>query len=195
AAAIACFAVIGNAAKRIPSIAKNNPIAARKSGHACGPRGYGGRNLTKSLFGVGRGGGRRFLRRGRGCRFRAGPRQRRGEVAEEIRIRPKHKPRIAVLQALLVGLHGTVESEEVGIAVIRVGKDAIALAVALTAGLLGLGVGLGEQDGHVAVGPGPDLLALLASLGPELGRFALALSLHALVHRLAVLLRQVGAAD
>ena len=36
---------------------------------------------------------------------------------------------------------------------------------------------------------------LLAALGAELGRLALALGLHALIDRLAVLLRQVGAAD
>ena len=37
--------------------------------------------------------------------------------------------------------------------------------------------------------------ALLATLGAELGRFALPLGLHALVDRLTVLLRQVDAAD
>ena len=36
---------------------------------------------------------------------------------------------------------------------------------------------------------------LLAALGAELGRFALPFGLHALIDRLAVLLRQVGAAD
>ena len=118
----------------------------------------------------------------------AGLSRRIGEVAEEIGVRPEHQPRIAALQALLVGLHRAVESEEIRIAVIGVGKDAIALAVALAADLLGARIGLGQQHGHVAIGLGADLLALLAALGAEFGRLSLPLSLHALIDRLAVLL-------
>ena len=51
------------------------------------------------------------------------------------------------------------------------------------------------MHGHVAVGRGADFLRALRALGAELGRLALTLGLHALVDRLAVLLRQVGAAD
>ena len=40
-----------------------------------------------------------------------------------------------------------------------------------------------------------DFLRLLAALGAELGGLALPLGLHALIDRLAVLLRQIGAAD
>ena len=58
-----------------------------------------------------------------------------------------------------------------------------------------LRIGFGQQHGHVAIGLGADLLALLAALGAEFGRLALPLGLHALIDRLAVLSRQVGAAD
>ena len=78
---------------------------------------------------------------------------------------------------------------------ISLGEDAVALGVALAADLLGLGVGFGEQHRHVAIGFGADFLALLAALGAELGGLALPLGLHALIDRLAVLFRQVGAAD
>ena len=48
---------------------------------------------------------------------------------------------------------------------------------------------------HVAVGLGLDGLRELRALRADVGSFALALRLHALEHRLAVLLRQVGAAQ
>ena len=60
---------------------------------------------------------------------------------------------------------------------------------------LGLLIGFGDQHRDVAIGLGADFLALLAALGAELGRFALPLGLHALIDRLAVLLRQIDAAD
>ena len=100
-----------------------------------------------------------------------------------------------MLHAAFVGLHRAVEAEEIRILAIGLGVDAIALGVALAADLLGLGRGVGQQHRDVAIGPGPDLLALLAALGAELGGLALPLGLHALIDRLAVLLRQVDAAD
>src|SRR5581483_1254477 len=75
------------------------------------------------------------------------------------------------------------------------GKQTIALGVTDTAGLLGLRVGLGDDHRRLAIGLRLDLLRLLAALRAELGRFTLTLGLHALVDRLAVLLRQIGAAD
>ena len=98
-------------------------------------------------------------------------------------------------QAGLVGLHRAIEREEIQIPAERLGEDAVSFAVALAADLLGLGRRLGHQHGDVAVGLGADFLRLLAALGAELGRLALPLGLHALIHRLAVLLRQIGAAD
>ena len=58
-----------------------------------------------------------------------------------------------------VGLHGAVEGEEIRILAVGVGKDAVALGVALAADLLGLRIGFRHQHGHVAVGLGADLLA------------------------------------
>ena len=68
-------------------------------------------------------------------------------------------------------------------------------AVALAADRVGLGLRLGDQHGHVAVGARADFLRALRAVGAELGRLALTLGLHALIDRLAVLLRQIGAAD
>jgi hypothetical protein len=59
----------------------------------------------------------------------------------------------------------------------------------LAADLLGARIGLRQQHRHVAISPGADLLALLAALGAEFGRFPLALCLHPLIDRLAVLRR------
>src|SRR5215472_16982721 len=115
------------------------------------------------------------------------------EIAEEIGIGPQHQMRIRALHAALIGLHRAIEGEEARILAVSLGENAIALAVALAADLLGLGIRFRHQHGDIAVGPRPDLLGLLAALGAELGRFALALGLHALVHRLAILLRQVDA--
>jgi hypothetical protein len=97
-------------------------------------------------------------------------------------------------QARLVGLHRAVEVKKSG-RVERIREDAVALGVAFAADLLGLGGRVGDQHRHVAVGARPDLLGTLAALGAELRRLALALGLHALVDRLAVGFRQVGAAD
>src|SRR5262249_39912157 len=103
--------------------------------------------------------------------------------------------RVAALHAPLISLHGAIEAEEIGVLAIGLGKDAVALGVALAAKRFGLRIGLGEQDRHVAVRPGADFLALLAPLGAEIGRFALPFGLHALVDRLAVLLGKIDAAD
>src|ERR1700759_3047255 len=117
------------------------------------------------------------------------------EVAEEIGVRLEQEAGIAALQAVLIGRHRAVEREEVRILAIRLGKQPVALGVALATGLLGLRVRLGHDHRRLAVGVGTDFLRLLPALRAELGRFALALGLHALIDRLAVLLRQIGAAD
>ncbi len=61
--------------------------------------------------------------------------------------------------------------------------------------LLALRGRLGDENRDVAVGARADFLRALRALGAELRRLALAFGLHALIHRLAVLLRQIGAAD
>src|SRR5439155_10942703 len=98
-------------------------------------------------------------------------------------------------QPRLVGLHRAIEREEVGIASVGIGENAIALGVALAAGPFALGLRLREQHRDVAIRLGADLLGPLGTLGAVLRGLLLTLGLHALVDRLAVLLRQVGAAD
>src|SRR5487761_2459691 len=87
------------------------------------------------------------------------------------------------------------ELEEVGILAIGFGEQPVAFAVAIAAHLFGGRIGFGDDDGRFAIGVGPDLLRLLAALRAEFGGLALPLGLHALVDRLAVLLRQIGAPD
>src|ERR1700688_3655028 len=181
--AMARLALTGNAARKMPSIAKNKPSAARKSDMNPATRYALFRRAARARW-IGRRGAarQRFARRI-------------AEIAEEIRIRPQHQVGVAVLHAAFVGLHRAVEGKEPRILAVGLGVDAVALGVALAADLLGLGRGVRQQHRDVAIGPGFDLLALLAALGAELRRLALPLGLHALIDCLAVLLRQVDAAD
>src|ERR1700685_96315 len=191
--AMARLALTGNAARKMPSIAKNKPSAARKSDMNPATRCALFRRAARARW-IGRCSSSRRRRR----RVRASWRRlthRVAEKAKEIRIRPQHQVGVAVLHAAFVGLHRAVKGEEPLILPIGLGVDAIALGVALAADLLGLGRGFRHQHRDVAIGPGSDLLGFLATLGAELGRLALPLGLHALIDRLAVLLRQVDAAD
>src|SRR5580693_8627938 len=86
-------------------------------------------------------------------------------------------------------------SEEIRILGVGLGKQPVALGIAGAAGLLRRRVGFGHDHGGFAIGVSAELLGLLRALSAELGGLALTLGLHALVDRLAVLLRQVGAAD
>src|SRR5262249_5193882 len=117
------------------------------------------------------------------------------EIPEELGFGRQQHAGIAVLQPGFERLHGAVEREEIRVAPERVGEDAVALGIALAADLLAPRRGIGDDHGGVAVGPRPDLLGALLPLRAELGRLALAFGLHPAVHGLAVLLRQVGAAD
>src|ERR1700674_5240790 len=117
------------------------------------------------------------------------------EVAEEVGVGRQQEPRIVLLQARLVGLHRAVEGEEVRVPPVGFGEDAVALGVAFAAHLLAARRGVGDEHGDVAVGARPDALGELAAAAADLGGLALALGLHALEHRLAVGLGQVGAAD
>src|SRR5271166_5789789 len=138
----------------------------------------------------------RLGRRGRtGPRFRR--RRRRREIAEEIGLgtderagRPAVRP---AAEAVLIGLHRAVEREEFRVRAVSFGEDAVALAVAFAADLLGLLLSLRCDDGDFAVRFGLDLLALLRSLRTIGCRPLLALGLHAAEYGLRVLRRQVGA--
>src|SRR3984893_11090996 len=187
--AMARLALAGNAARKMPSIAKNKPSAARKSDMNPATRYALFRRAARARW-IGRRSRRRRCRLGAGASWQRFAR-RIAEIAEEIRIRPQHQVRVAVLHAAFVSLHRAVEAEEPRILTVGLGVDAIALGVALAADRLGLRGYVRQQYGDVTIGPGSDLLGLLAALGAELGRLALPLGLHALIDRLAVLLRQI----
>src|SRR5215813_1153941 len=158
----------GSAAKINPSIARTRPTATRKSRIAPA--------RCRLLFG----------------RADASLAVRIREEAEEIRVRPQQQARIGLLQSLLVSLHGAVEREELRVLAIGLGEDAIALGVAVAADALGRRGRLRRKHSHVAVSLGADLLRAPAAFGAELRSFLLALGLHALIDRQAVLLGQIG---
>src|SRR5882724_12793883 len=139
------------------------------------------------------------LRRGRNRR-RQRSRHRRlarrvAEELEEVGVGPQQEAGVVALQAVLIRRHRAVEREEIGVLAIGLGEQPVAFAVAGAAYLLGGRVGFGDDDGSFAIGVGPDLLGFLTALRAEFGGLALPLGLHALVDRLAVLLRQIGTPD
>src|SRR5262245_10503505 len=180
------LAARGKAANSSPSITSTRPIATMNWAiSASRPRSE--RPLFRGAARWGRGPGR--------CGAFAHLARRVDEVAEELRIRLEQHARIVGAHPRLVGLHRAVEREEVGIPTIGLGENAVTLAVALAAGLLTFRLRVGEQHGDLAIGLGADLLRALGALRAQLRRLLLALGLHALIDRLAVLLRQVGAAN
>src|SRR6476469_9192226 len=117
------------------------------------------------------------------------------EIPEELAVGRKQHARVRRLYAGLVGLHRTIEAKKVGITVERVGKDAVALCIALASGLLGLAGRLALDDGALAVGVGANAVGRTRTLGAELSSLALTLGTHAVEHVLLVLVGQVGALD
>ena len=124
-----------------------------------------------------------------------GSRGRRREVPEEVRLRTDKGARPPVIEAVLIGLHRAVEGEKLRVGAIGLGEDAVALAVALAADLLGLLLSLRKDDGDLAVRLGLDRLALLRPLRAVGGGALLPLGLHAAEYGLRVFGRQVGALD
>ena len=94
-----------------------------------------------------------------------------GGVAEELKevgLRTQQESGVVALQPVLIGRHRAVEREEVGILAIGFGEQAVALAVARAAHLLGGGIGFSDDDGGFAIGLGADFLRLLSALGAAL---------------------------
>src|SRR5207248_1647958 len=114
------------------------------------------------------------------------------EEAEEFGIRLEQHARVVGAQTRLIGLHRSIEGEELRIAAECLGEDPITLGIALAADLLTLRLRLRLQHGDIAIRPGADLLCSLQAERAELLRLALALGDHPLVDGLAVLLRQIG---
>src|SRR5690242_13427170 len=90
---------------------------------------------------------------------------RRAKILEEIGFRTQQITGIAAPQTVLIGGHRAIEGEKVGILAVGIREQAVALGVALAASLLGLRIGLGDDDRDFAVGVGTDFLRLLAALG------------------------------
>ena len=134
-------------------------------------------------------------RRRRRTRLHRRSSRRIAEIAEEVRIRPQHQVRIALLHTPLVSLHGAIEREEARILAVGLSEDAVALAVALAADRLGLLIGVRDDHGHVAVGLRLDLLAFwLPSARNSAASRCRSVCMRC-IDGLAVLQRQVGAAD
>src|SRR5262249_57353596 len=90
------------------------------------------------------------------------------EVAEELRVGLEQHARVVGAQPRFVGLHRPIEREEVGIASVGIGKNAIALGITLAASPLALGLRLGEQHRDIAIRLGADLLRPLGTLAAVL---------------------------
>jgi len=93
----------------------------------------------------------------------------------------------------LVGIQAAVERVELGVHPVGLRVDRRRPGVALALDLLGIAVCLGQQHLALAVRIGTDLLALGRADRPLLVGDALALGLHAAVHRLADLRDEVDA--
>src|SRR3989344_3024869 len=116
-------------------------------------------------------------------------------VFEEIRARVHDQDVFFRPEAFLVGAETAIQRIEfrrapVGRAIQRRGPG-----IALAAHPLGLAVGLGQEHLALALGVGANLLRRLRALRAQLVRDARAFRLHALIHRLADLIRQVHALD
>src|SRR5581483_11323279 len=117
------------------------------------------------------------------------------EIAEEFAVRRKHIGRVRWRQGVLIGLHGSVEGEEVGILAVGFAQNTRFFRVTLPVEDLRFAIGFGRQDRDLAVGARLDALGNLGALRPVFVGLALALLNHAAVDRLAVLRRQIRPAD
>src|SRR5439155_16850285 len=117
------------------------------------------------------------------------------EETEEIALRRQHEGGVLAVQRVAIGLQRTVEGEEFLVLAERVGIGLDRLCVAVTAHALGIALRLSQDDGPFALGIGPYVLCRLSAFAAILPGLLLALGLHAGVDRLAVLLRQIGAAQ
>src|SRR5262249_18166667 len=67
----------------------------------------------------------------------SGPTRRIAKIAEEVRIRLDHEPRVVRPQARFVGLHRAIEAEKAGVMAIGVGENPVAFGVACAPHLFG----------------------------------------------------------
>ena len=74
------------------------------------------------------------------------------EILEELRVGAQQQPRIAGPQRAFVGLHRTVEGEELRVLVEGLGEDAVPLGIARAADALRFAGGVGLDHGDLAVG-------------------------------------------
>src|SRR5690625_6730224 len=103
--------------------------------------------------------------------------------------------RVLSRQRLSIGAERAIEGEKFLITAEGARIDAVALGIGLTTNDGGLTLGIRDQFNRLAIRSGADFLGALFSSRALIGRFALALGLHALEGGAAVLLGQVSAAD
>src|SRR5512135_2757946 len=111
------------------------------------------------------------------------------EILEKVAARRKHHGRVVARKRVLIGLHRTIEAEEVGILAEGLTEDARLFRIALAAQNLRLARRFRRQHGDLACGARADALRCLVAFGAVLRRLALAFLLHALVDGKAVGLR------
>src|SRR5258706_1095430 len=112
------------------------------------------------------------------------------EELEEVGVRPQQEAGVVAFQAVLVCRHRAIEREEIRILAVGFGEQPVAFAVARAAYLFGGRIGFGDDDGGFAIGLGPCLLALLATLGPEFSGLPMPLRSPPRLDLLAVHYRQ-----
>src|SRR5690606_14677758 len=110
------------------------------------------------------------------------------EVLEEVGVGRDYEPRVAGLQALLIGLHRPIKGEEVWIPAEGLREDAVTFGLALAATLFALARRFRLDDRHFAVGSRRDAVGFAYALSTELRRLTLTLGPHAVEHALLVLL-------
>ena len=90
------------------------------------------------------------------------------EEAEEAAVGRQDHRCVAVANGFAIGFHRAVEGEELGVLTKAVSLDLNRLTIALTAGLLGFTLRLGDDHGTGLLGVGADLLRFFLTRGAEL---------------------------
>src|SRR5690606_3606516 len=111
--------------------------------------------------------------------------------AEEVGARINHHHVILARETRAIGLEATVEGVEVRALAVGVGVDRGCLRVALTHGLLGRTISLGDDDLALTIGIRTNALGLGGAQRTELVGHALALGFHAALDRLRHLVGQI----
>ena len=115
------------------------------------------------------------------------------EVAEEVGGRVDDHHVVLLGKAFAIGLKAAVKPRELGVSSKGMRIDLRSLSVTFTLDLLGVAIGLGEDDLALAVCGRADAFSLSSTLGTFFARYALALGLHASIDRFRNFRRKVNA--